>query len=126
MPGWVGAHAPVVVGVGVGREGGQGELQPNGEGGDMGFVEGAELSEVRVGIGRRVQSHPGVGEERKEGVLLSGREETEINEYFIETAFPSREEVASVLTVLEAEPEGLSVPQLMNRLNNKRGRIDKA
>ena len=36
------------------------------------------------------------------GVLLSGEEETDINDYFIESAFPSRDEVASVLAALQA------------------------
>ena len=38
------------------------------------------------------------------GILLSGEEETEINDYFIKSAFPTREEVAEVLRVLEADP----------------------
>ncbi|QQS49427.1 MAG: RecQ family ATP-dependent DNA helicase [Acidobacteriota bacterium] len=59
------------------------------------------------------------------GILLSGIEEGEINDWFIETAFPTREEVAAVLGALEAEPEGLSAPELMGRVNLSRGRIDK-
>jgi ATP-dependent DNA helicase RecQ len=59
------------------------------------------------------------------GVLLSGSEESEINDYFIESAFPARTEVARVLEVLEAAPEGLSVPDLLGRVNLGRGRIEK-
>jgi ATP-dependent DNA helicase RecQ len=59
------------------------------------------------------------------GVLLSGAEETAINDFFVESAFPSREEVALVLEALEAEPEGLSVPELMSRVNLSKGRIEK-
>jgi len=59
------------------------------------------------------------------GVLLSGEEETDITDYFIESAFPTREEVGSVLDALEAEPVGLSVPQLMARVNLSMGRIEK-
>ena len=44
------------------------------------------------------------------GVLLSGAEDTEITDYFIENAFPTREEVAQVLDALEAAPDGLSIP----------------
>ena len=40
------------------------------------------------------------------GVLLSGAEESDINDYFIESAFPSREEVESLLAVLRAAPAG--------------------
>jgi ATP-dependent DNA helicase RecQ len=60
------------------------------------------------------------------GVLLSGEEETDITDYFIESAFPKQEEVGSVITALEAAPAGLSVSELMARVNLSRGRIDKA
>lgn len=59
------------------------------------------------------------------GVLLSGSEESEINDYFIESAFPTRTEVTNVLEALDAAPEGLSVPDLLGRLNLGRGRIEK-
>ena len=59
------------------------------------------------------------------GVLLSGQEETEITEYFIESAFPSRNEVGQVLSALERAPGGLSINELMQQLNVSRGRIDK-
>jgi ATP-dependent DNA helicase RecQ len=59
------------------------------------------------------------------GVLLSGQEETEITEYFIESAFPSRDEVEEVLDSLKRAPVGLSINELMQRLNISRGRIDK-
>jgi ATP-dependent DNA helicase RecQ len=59
------------------------------------------------------------------GVLLSGTEETEINDYFIESAFPSREEVQQVLAALHGAPEGLSMPGLMAQVNLSYGRIDK-
>ena len=59
------------------------------------------------------------------GVLLSGSEESEINDYFIESAFPTRTEVGRVLEGLEAAPEGLSVPALLGRVNLSKGRIEK-
>jgi ATP-dependent DNA helicase RecQ len=59
------------------------------------------------------------------GVLLSGEEETDITDYFIESAFPTREEVQEVLTALEGAPAGLSTPELMGRINLSKGRIDK-
>ncbi len=58
-------------------------------------------------------------------LLLSGEEETDITDYFIESAFPTREEVQSVLEALEAEPAGLSVFDLMARVNLSKGRIEK-
>lgn len=60
------------------------------------------------------------------GILLSGYEETHINDFFIESAFPTREEVTIVLQALEAEPSGLSIPELLSRANVSRGRIEKA
>ena len=60
------------------------------------------------------------------GVLLSGQEETDINDYFIESAFPSREEVESVLAALRDATAGLSVNEFLSRVNIRRGRIDKA
>ena len=59
------------------------------------------------------------------GVLLSGAEDTEITDFFIRSAFPTKDEVDEVLEVLEAAPEGLSVPELMTKVNLSKGRIDK-
>ena len=60
------------------------------------------------------------------GILLSGAEDTDITDYFIESAFPSRQEAADVLAALQTAAAGLSIPELMTRLNITRGRIDKA
>ncbi|MDX9972447.1 MAG: RecQ family ATP-dependent DNA helicase [FCB group bacterium] len=59
------------------------------------------------------------------GVLLSGEEEAQINNYFIESAFPTREEVQHVLEALHASPEGLSKSEIMVRVNITYGRIEK-
>ena len=64
--------------------------------------------------------------DRAYGVLLSGPEEVDIAGYFIQTAFPSREEVEQLTAALELAPRGLSVPELMQRVNMRRGRVDKA
>jgi len=47
------------------------------------------------------------------GVLLSGTEETDITDFFIESAFPSRDEVGGVLAALQGAPEGLSLNELL-------------
>ncbi len=57
------------------------------------------------------------------GVLLSGAEETEITDFFIESAFPTRDEVQRVLEALESEPRGLSIPELLGRVNLSKDRI---
>jgi ATP-dependent DNA helicase RecQ len=59
------------------------------------------------------------------GVLLSGNEETSIADWFIRSAFPTRDEAAAVLEALEDEPTGLSVPELLGRVNISKGRIEK-
>lgn len=59
------------------------------------------------------------------GVLLSGQEESDITDWFIRSAFPTRQEVADVLGALEEEPNGLSVPELLSRVNLSKGRVDK-
>ena len=64
--------------------------------------------------------------DRAYGVLLSGPEEVDIADYFIETAFPSRQDVEQLTTALEQVPEGLSQPQLQQRVNVRLGRIAKA
>ena len=59
------------------------------------------------------------------GVLLSGEEEKDINDYFIESAFPTRQEVETVVNVIEDNPDGLSVNDIMGRINLTKGRIQK-
>lgn len=59
------------------------------------------------------------------GVLLSGQEEADITDWFIRSAFPTREEVADVLGALDQAPEGLSVPELLSAVNLSKGRIEK-
>ena len=57
------------------------------------------------------------------GVLLSGTEDTEITDYFIESAFPTEDEADQVLAALENEPAGLSIPQLCGAINVRENRI---
>lgn len=60
------------------------------------------------------------------GVLLSGKEETDIGDFFIDNAFPTREDVQSILDALQASPSGLSVPELTTHINASHARIAKA
>ena len=57
------------------------------------------------------------------GVLLSGTEDTEITDFFIRSAFPTREEVAQVLAALEKEPRGLTLSQIETAVNISQKRI---
>ena len=60
------------------------------------------------------------------GVLLSGDEELDITSWFIRSAFPTRQEVSAVLGALEAEEVGLSVAELLSRVNVSKLRVEKA
>ncbi len=59
------------------------------------------------------------------GVLLSGEEETAITDWFIRSAFPTRSEVAMVLDAIRACNQGLSVPEILGRVNLSKGRVTK-
>ncbi|MBN2238400.1 MAG: RecQ family ATP-dependent DNA helicase [Dehalococcoidales bacterium] len=59
------------------------------------------------------------------GILLSGEEEDDINDYFIDTAFPTREEVRLVLNVLEQNENGLTTSEILYRVNIKQTRLEK-
>lgn len=56
-------------------------------------------------------------------ILLNGREDAEIHDYFIETAFPSVDEMTDVVGALEAH-DGLSVDGVCTLVDLKRGRVE--
>lgn len=58
------------------------------------------------------------------GILLRGEEEDEISDWFISSAFPTRNEVDLVLRALN-HVNGLSVPELMAEVNLSKTRIEK-
>lgn len=57
--------------------------------------------------------------------LMTGAEDEEINEYFIRTAFPSREEMTSVMAYIKGN-ENVTLRKLENTLNISGPRIAKA
>jgi ATP-dependent DNA helicase RecQ len=58
-------------------------------------------------------------------MLLAGQEDENIHDYFRRTAFPSEEEVETILRALE-DTDGLSIRELEQRANLRYGQIDKA
>ncbi|WP_047605131.1 MULTISPECIES: RecQ family ATP-dependent DNA helicase [Pseudomonas putida group] len=58
------------------------------------------------------------------GVLLSGEEENKITDWFISSAFPTKDEVAEILEALEHAPLGLSIPDLLGKVNLSKGRVE--
>src|ERR1051326_1442755 len=59
------------------------------------------------------------------GILLSGREDDEIQDYFIRTAFPPLEVMQGVIQLLE-KAEALDLQQISAKLNYSRNALDKA
>ena len=59
------------------------------------------------------------------GILLSGREDSEITEYFIKTAFPPEAHVDSVLSALRDADDGLTLTMLEREINLMHGQIEK-
>ena len=59
------------------------------------------------------------------GVLLSGSEDQQITDYFIRTAFPTREDVEAVLGALEDAPDGLTIRDIEAKANVSNSRIQK-
>jgi len=63
--------------------------------------------------------------DRAYGILLSGSEDDEIQDYFIESAFPSPATMTSILDALAAS-RGLSMNDLLSRVNVSRGMAERA
>jgi ATP-dependent DNA helicase RecQ len=59
------------------------------------------------------------------GILLSGAEDADITQYFIESAFPTRKEAETVLSAMSGAERGLSINELMAHVNLSKGRIQK-
>ncbi|MCY3558459.1 MAG: RecQ family ATP-dependent DNA helicase [Chloroflexi bacterium] len=66
----------------------------------------------------------GRGVDQAYGVLLGGWEDLNIQDYFIHSAFPTRDEAGQVLNALERASEGLSIGGLEALVNVRRGRLD--
>lgn len=91
---------------------------------DLAFVFHYQMPGSVVAYYQQV-GRAGRGIAQSRGVLLSGREDDEIIEYFIESAFPTQREVESVIDQLEESEEGCSVAELEKGLNLRRGAISK-
>jgi len=63
--------------------------------------------------------------EKSYGVLLSGAEDDEIQNYFIESAFPSTQVFLDILKELE-KSEGLSLYEILARVNTSKSMAEKA
>ena len=63
--------------------------------------------------------------DRAYGILLSGSEDDDIQDYFIESAFPAPETMISILGAVGAR-DGLSINELLARVNVSRSMADRA
>ncbi|MGY3041399.1 ATP-dependent DNA helicase RecQ [Rhodanobacter sp. TND4EL1] len=90
---------------------------------DLGFVVHYQASGSIVGyyqqVGRAGRAIP-----RAVGVLLSGREDTEIHEYFRGSAFPEQEHVQSILGAL-AHSDGMTTASIEAAINLRKTQIEK-
>ncbi len=91
---------------------------------DLAFVVHYQTPGSVVGYYQQV-GRAGRALEAAYGVLLSGEEDLDITDWFIRSAFPSRDEVAAVLRAIEEAPKGLTVGELLGRVNLSKGRVDK-
>ena len=91
---------------------------------DLGFVVHYQAPGSVIAYYQQV-GRAGRAIERAEVVLLRGREDRRIQDFFIEQAFPRREIVDTVLGHLDgAGAEGVATAELMAQVNVGRGRIE--
>ncbi len=57
--------------------------------------------------------------------LMTGREDDKINEYFIQTAFPTRREMEDVLGIIN-NTDGITKKRLCDQVNIRQARVEKA
>ena len=61
--------------------------------------------------------------EHAAGILLRGREDSDIQDHFIGTAFPPRSQAEQVVGLLERRAEAVSLGEIERAVNARRGRI---
>ena len=92
--------------------------------GDVAFVIHFQMPQNIVSYYQQI-GRAGRSIERAYVFLMSGQEDEEILNYFISTAFPSKEETVRILECIRKE-NGMSIPRLQAALNIRRSRIEKA
>jgi len=90
---------------------------------DLGFVIHYQLPASIVAYYQQVgRAGRAISEAR--GILLSGHEDANIQAYFINSAFPSEEDVLQVLEILQ-NSDGVSLREIEEKINLRYGQIEK-
>ena len=90
---------------------------------DVGFVIHYQTPQSAIAYYQQV-GRAGRALDESYGILLAGTEDRDIQDWFISQAFPSEEEVAAVLAVLDEADEPVRRSQLAARVNIGTGRLD--
>ncbi len=91
---------------------------------DLGFVVHFQRPSSAIAYYQQV-GRAGRAVERAYGVLLAGREDDEIADYFLRTAFPPAERMRELLRTLEAT-ESATLGMLQKAVNLSRNQLDQA
>ena len=92
---------------------------------DLAFVIHYQMPGSVVAYYQQV-GRAGRGVDAAYGVLLSGSEDSDITDFFIDSAFPTQQEVRQIIAALESEPQGLSEPQILAEVNIRQNRLTQA
>jgi ATP-dependent DNA helicase RecQ len=90
---------------------------------DLGFVVHYQSPGSPIAYYQQV-GRAGRGVPEAHAVLLRGREDRDIQDYFIDVAFPPREQVERVLEVLSASGSAVGLASLERVVNLRRGRLE--
>jgi ATP-dependent DNA helicase RecQ len=91
---------------------------------DLGFVVHYQRPSSAIAYYQQV-GRAGRAVERAYGILLSGREDDEIADYFLRTAFPPADRMRELLAAIEAV-DSATIGTLQRAVNLSRGQLDQA
>ncbi|HEV3472905.1 MAG TPA: RecQ family ATP-dependent DNA helicase [Actinomycetota bacterium] len=90
---------------------------------DLGFVIHYQSPGTPIAYYQQV-GRAGRGVDKAYCLLLRGNEDRDIQDYFIESAFPSKERAEEVVALLERTSRPLSVVRIMQHVNVRRSRLE--
>lgn len=91
---------------------------------DIGFVVHYQRPGSIVAYYQQI-GRAGRGIDNAYAILLNGKEDDEIQEYFINSAFPTIQEMQQIVCLIEEADEGISKNKILSGVNLKAGRVDK-